>query len=144
MKIYKIVLVGAILLSTYLGYSNFIKIDLSEITEIFSPTSMEEAADAAKERLRPSGLEIKEEVDDPLDIAKKIGETLAPLIMPYLASRKRKDKKGEVKTLDEDIRDVAEHLGVSRSFIRGRLGIGDMRKKQNGTTQKRRSTDKKS
>lgn len=112
MKIYKIVLVGAIALSGYLGYDNFINIDLTEIA------------------------------DDYVDLVIKIGKTLSPLLAPYLATRKRKDKKGVVKTLDEDLRDVAEHLGVSRAFVRGRLGIGDMRKKQNGTAHKRRSTDK--
>jgi len=112
MKIYKIVLVGAIALSGYLGYDNFIKIDLTKIT------------------------------DDYVDLITKVGKTLSPFLMPYLASRKRKDKKGVVKTLDEDLRDVAEHLGVSKAFVRGRLGIGDMRKKQNGTTNKRRSTDR--
>ncbi len=145
MKIYKIVLVGAIALSTYLGYSNFIKIDLAEITEIFTPASMEKTEEMVRERARApeAARALEKEPDDYVDLVIKIGETLAPLLMPYLASRKRKDKKGVVKTLDEDLRDVAEHLGVSKAFVRGRLGIGDMRKKQNGTTNRRRIDDRK-
>ena len=142
MKLYKIILVGAIALSAYLGYSNFVKVDLSMITEILAPTSMEDAEDRVMERLRPS--EPEEKPDDYVDLAMKIGETLAPLLAPFLAARKRKSKSGEIKTLDDDIGDIAVHLGVSKAFVRGRLGLGDRRKKQNGTTVKRRVTDKKS
>jgi hypothetical protein len=140
MKIYKIVLVGAIALSGYLGYSNFIKVDLSEITEILAPTSMEDAEETTKKRVRPSPSEEKQKSTS--DIIIEIVQTLAPLLAPVFASRKRTDKKGQVKTLDEDVRDIAEHLGVSRAFVRGKLGLGDQRKKQTGTTHKRRVSDK--
>ena len=132
---------GAIALSTYLGYNNFVAVDLSVVTEIFAPTSMEEAEEMVRDRARPPE---PEEKDDYVDLVVKIGETLAPLLAPFLAARKRKDKKGEIKTLDDDIGDIAVHLGVSKAFVRGRLGLGDRRKKQNGTTNKRRTTDKKS
>lgn len=110
MKIFKIVLVGAIALSGYLGYSNFIEMDLG----------------------------------DYVDIAIKIGQTLSPFIAPALASRKRTNKQGEIKTLDDDIGDVAMHLGVSPAFVKGKLGLGDRRKKQTTTKRKRRSSDIKS
>lgn len=115
--------------------------DLSVVTEIFAPTSMEEAEEMVRDRARPPE---PEEKDDYVDLVVKIGETLAPLLAPFLAARKRKDKKGGIKTLDDDIGDIAVHLGVSKAFVRGRLGLGDRRKKQNGTTNKRRTTDKKS
>lgn len=107
MKVFKVVLVIAVALSGYIGYSNFLSVNL----------------------------------DDYVDLILKIVQTLAPLGAPYLASRTRKDKKGEIKTLDEDLRDVAEHLGVSKAFIRGKLGLGDMRKKQSRTVHKRRIND---
>jgi len=140
MKIFRLVMVLALSLSGYLGYSNFVEVDMSAVTEILAPTSMEEAEDMARERLNSS----EEKSDDYVDLAMKIGEVLLPLLAPVIAARKRKNKKGEVVTVDDSIGALAENLGVSRAFVRGKLGLGDRRKKQNGTTKKRRVTDKKS
>jgi hypothetical protein len=101
---------------------------------------MEDAEETTKKRVRPSPSEEKQKSTS--DIIIEIVQTLAPLLAPVFASRKRTDKKGQVKTLDEDVRDIAEHLGVSRAFVRGKLGLGDQRKKQTGTTHKRRVSDK--
>jgi hypothetical protein len=137
MKIFKIVLTGALILSGYLGYSNFINIDVKEIHEVLAPMSMEEAADAARDRVRGE----KEESDD---MVWKIIETVAPLLAPILAGYKRKNKEREIRTLDEDIADIAIHLGCSKAVIKGKLGLGDRRKKQNTTNHRRRTSDRKS
>ena len=141
MKIYKLILTLAILLSGYLGYNNFLSVDVeSSFQQIMS---MEEAAEAAKERLRPSEEPEKEEETDYGDLILKIIETASPLLVPYLASRRKKDKQGEPRTLDDDIGRVAENMGVSKAFVRGKLGLGDRRKKQTNTAHRRRAVDKK-
>jgi hypothetical protein len=123
---------GALALSGYLGYSNFISVDVSNLHEVLAPMSVEESADGEESQEKKSN-----------DFIWKIIETLSPLITPIIAGYKRKDKKNEIRTLDDDIGDIAVHLGVSKALIRGRLGLGDRRKNTtNKTMNKRRSVDK--
>ena len=159
MKIFKIVLVGALGFSGYIGYQNF-GVDLSDLTSVIAPVQEErvatkkskpkvsrsrpEAMENARERTRPSPAEKPEEKDetDYIDLIIKLGETISPLLIPYLASkRKKKEPDGHIRTLDDDIGDVATRMGVPKSFIRGKLGLGDRRKAQARTKRKRRSTD---
>jgi len=152
MKIFKLVLTGAILVSGYIGYQNFGVDNIDMLKSVVSseekvaerkPKVSRSAPQAIKdmeERMAPKEEPKEEEPIDYIDIIIKLGETIAPLGAPYLASRKRKTKTGEVKTLDDDIGDIAVHLGVSKAFVRGRLGLGDRRKKQVGT-KKRRASD---
>lgn len=143
MKIFKILLVSALGLSGYLGYNNYQDFNLKKMTVMLRPMesvspSIEDAGAAAKSRARSP--EKKEEVDYS-DIIIRIGESLLPLIAPILALRKKKQPDGTVRTIDDSIGNIAENMGVSRAFIRGRLGLGD-RRKANVGKRKRRSTDK--
>lgn len=130
MKIYRIVLAGAIALSGYIGYSNFGKIQ----TEVREIVSEERVASSSRSALPERKESQSEPEDDMSDIALKIVEVISPLIAPILVRRRR-------KTLDEEIGDVAIAMGVSRKTIKGRLGLGDRRKKQTTTKRKRRTTD---
>lgn len=140
MKIFKIVLTLSMIGSGYIGYTNYQ--DLTNIKETVriekmeSPTSMDSARDKVKK------IE-KKEATDYSDIIIKVCEALLPLLAPVIAARKKKDSEGNVvRTVDDEIGDLAIALGVSRGFIKGKLGLGDDRRKQVGTSAKRRATDR--
>lgn len=139
MKIFKIVLTLSMMGSGYIGYTNYQ--DLTNIKETVriekmeSPTSMDSARDKVKK------IE-KKEATDYSDIIIKVCEALLPLLAPVIAARKKKDSEGNVvRTVDDEIGDLAIALGVSRGFIKGKLGLGDDRRKQIRTKAKRRATD---
>jgi len=139
MKIFKIVLTLSMIGSGYIGYTNYQ--DLTNIKETVriekmeSPTSMDSARDKVKK------IE-KKEATDYSDIIIKVCEALLPLLAPVIAARKKKDSEGNVvRTVDDEIGDLAIALGVSRGFIKGKLGLGDDRRKQIRTKAKRRATD---
>lgn len=143
MKIFKIVLTLSMMGSGYIGYTNYQ--DLTNIKETVriekmeSPTSMDSARDRVAEKLK--NVE-KKEATDYSDIIIKVCEALLPLLAPVIAARKKKDSEGNVvRTVDDEIGDLAIALGVSRGFIKGKLGLGDDRRKQIRTKAKRRATD---
>lgn len=151
-KVFKIVLTISIGFSSWIGYNNFIAHDpkVLNIREVISPNeaieeseevsrSIPEARRAAKKRVQPKQSE-KPVEEDPMDMAMKIGEVLLPLIAPIIAGLKRKDKKGEIKTLESDIADLAVHLGCSKAVIKGKLGLGDRRVKKTPVKKDRRKS----
>ena len=144
MKIFKLILVSAVGLSGYLGYTTYEDFSFKKVKAVLRPMesvspSIEGAGDAAKARARPAPLE--EEDGDYSDLIVAIGKALLPLLAPVLAAKRKKQPDGTVLTLDDSVGKLAENMGVSRAFIRGRLGLGDRRKKQSTTKRKRRATD---
>lgn len=149
MKVFKIVLTAAIGFSGYIGYNNFIVnepkiIDIKESIEAPS-RSIEGAGKSARQKLsKPQEEDSDGEKEEPFDtdFIIKIIETVSPLLAPVLASKKRKDDKGNTRTLDDELSDVAVKLGVSKAFVKGKLGLGDRRKSNiNRTMNKRRKSD---
>jgi len=145
MKIFKIVLVLSLSASGYLGYTNYQTLEMKAM-EVKNKLSMESvqptiegAGEAARERVRPSPAQPEE--DNTMELIKMILQTLSPLIAPILAGKRKKQADGSVRTIDDSVGNLAENMGVSRAFIRGRLGLGDRRKKQTRTKRKRRATD---
>lgn len=132
MKIFRIVLVGAMFLSTYIGYENFAKVEFSDLSAILDQPISESKVSKSARQAAKKKIQSREEKDY-VDIGIKILETIGPLLAPVLIRKRR-------KTLDEEIGDVAIRMGVSRKTIKSRLGLGDQRKKQTGT-RKRRKTD---
>ena len=147
MKIFKLILVGAVGFSGYIGYQNF-GIDLYDMTAIVAPAeektatrkskvnrSRPDAMEEAKERVsKPKTEQVVPEEVDYVDIGIKILETIGPLLIPVVARRKR-------NTLDDRLGKLAEDIGMSKAMVRGRLGLGDRRKAQTGTKRKRRAND---
>jgi len=100
--------------------------------------SISGAGEAARERIRPT---VEEEPFDTEEIIRLIIESVLPLLAPILVSRRKKQPDGTVRTIDDSVGNLAEQMGVSRSFIRGKLGLGDRRKTDTGK-KKRRITDR--
>ncbi len=135
MKIFKLILMGALGFSGYIGYQNF-STDLT----IVDSSAQEKVAERKITKPRISESKSQPQKQEPLkreidfgDMGLKVLKTVAPLIVPIIAARRR-------KTLDEEIGDVAVAMGVSKRVIRGKLGLGDRRKKQVGK-RKRRVSD---
>jgi len=144
MKIFKLLLVSALGLSGYLGYNNYQDFNLNKVTAVLKPMeavspSIEGAGEVARSRARPPE---PEQEEDYTDLIIMIGKSLLPLLAPALAAKRKKQPDGTIRTLDDTIGELGLSMGVSRAFIRGRLGLGD-RRKANVGKRKRRITDKK-
>jgi len=145
MKIFKLVLVVSLSVSGYLGYTNYQTLEMKamEVKKKLSieraQPSIEGAEEAVRERARPTPE--KESDIDYEDLIMMIIKSSIPLLAPILAAKRKKQPDGTVRTLDDSVGNIAENMGVSRAFVRGRLGLGDRRKKQTGTKKKRRATD---
>ena len=126
MKIFRLITIGAVALSGYIGYENF-----GDIKSVISEDKVERSIEGSHKSVKNKMS--KEEERDYVDIAIKIGETILPLLAPVFLRKRR-------KTLDDEISDVADQLGLPKSVVRGKLGLGDKRKRQTGTV-KRRKTD---
>ena len=114
-----------LLASGYIGFQNF-----TVVESYLDPVLEMMVDDEAKTKIA----KMAEPESDWMDTVKDIGEMLAPLIPIYLSRRKR-------KTLDDEVADVAEKMGVSPKTIRGKLGLGDRRRAKKKTTNTRRKKD---
>jgi hypothetical protein len=162
MKIFKLVLTLSLMASGYLGYTNYQTIEEKALAvkemamerEPLSirraPTTADEAEARARERIQPPESSDNDSEENGVgdgaeDWIKLILESVLPLVAPIIVAKyKKKDEQGNVRTLDDDIGKLAEDLGVSRQFVRGKLGLGDKRKSQIRTSHKRRLNDKRS
>jgi hypothetical protein len=125
MKIYKLIITLCLMASGYVGWQNF-----GIVEPYIDPVIEMIEHDSVKSKV----YEMKEPERDWVDIGMKVGEMVLPLIPAYIARRRR-------KTLDDEIADVAEKMGVSPKTVRGKLGLGDRRKKQSTTNNTRRKKD---
>jgi len=162
MKIFKLVLTLSIMVSGYLGYTNYqtieekalavkkMAMEREPLSTRRAPTSADEARARARESIEPSESSDNDSEENGVgdgaeDWIKLILESVLPLVAPIIVAKyKKKQEDGTVKTLDDSIGELAENMGVSRAFIRGKLGLGDKRKSQIRTSHKRRLNDKKS